>query len=79
MEGLIDLEIASEVERKVYLAFLKGLTQIKFQSQFKKEESIRQKNQQSADESQQHQTEESEVDLEYLYTNLFANTGIQGD
>ena len=52
MEGLIDLEIASEVERKVYLAFLKGLTQIKFQSQFKKEESIRQKNKQSADESQ---------------------------
>lgn len=79
MEGLIDLEIASEVERKVYLAFLKGLTQIKFQSQFKKEESIRQKNKQSADESQQQQTEETEVDLEYLYTNLFANTGIQGD
>ena len=38
MEGLIDLELAAEVERKVYLAFLKGLTQIKFRNQFKKEE-----------------------------------------
>lgn len=32
MEGLIDLELAGELERKTYLAFLKGLTQIKFQS-----------------------------------------------
>ena len=38
MEGLIDLELASEVERKVYLAFLKGLMQIKFRSQIKKEQ-----------------------------------------
>ncbi len=32
MEGLIDLELASEIERKIYLAFLKGLTQIKFRN-----------------------------------------------
>ena len=38
MEGLIDIEIASEVDRKIYLALLKGLTQIKFRNQFKKVE-----------------------------------------
>ena len=37
MEGLIDLEQASELDRKIYLAFLKGLTQIKFRAQFRKE------------------------------------------
>jgi len=36
MEGLIDLEIAGEIDRKFFLAFLKGLTQIKFKSQLKK-------------------------------------------
>ncbi len=72
MEGLIDLEIASEIERKIYLAFLKGLTQIKFRSQFKKESQAKQRT--SAEDQQQ--VEETEVDLEYLYTNLFANTGI---
>ena len=72
MEGLIDLEIASEIERKIYLAFLKGLTQIKFRSQFKKESQAKKR---MGGEDQQ-QIEEQEVDLEYLYTNLFANTGI---
>ena len=73
MEGLIDLELASEVERKVYLAFLKGLTQIKFRSQFKKVEQARHR---AATE----ENEEAEVvDLEYLYSNLFQNTSIQGD
>lgn len=32
MEGLIDLELATELDRKVYLAFLRGLTKIKFRS-----------------------------------------------
>ena len=36
MEGLIDLEIAGEIDRKFFLAFLKGLTQIKFKNQLKK-------------------------------------------
>ena len=56
MEGLIDLEIASELDKKFFLAFLKGLTQIKFRSQMKK----------SAQAGQDDQ-EEPEVDLEYLY------------
>ena len=41
MEGLIDLELASELDRKIYLAFLKGLTQIKFRSQIQMEEKMR--------------------------------------
>ena len=36
MEGLIDLELAGELERKIFLAFLKGMSQIKFRSQFRK-------------------------------------------
>ena len=67
MEGLIDIEIASEVDRKIYLALLKGLTQIKFRNQFKKVEKAKQRGaaaEEAADEG-------GEVDLEYLYTNLF--------
>ena len=36
MEGLIDLELAGEMDRKYFLAFLKGLTQIKFKKHFEK-------------------------------------------
>ena len=71
MEGLIDLELASEVERKVYLAFLKGLMQIKFRSQIKKEQQARQR------ASTTDEADETEfVDLEYLYSNLFASSSI---
>lgn len=62
MERLIDLELAGELERKVYLAFLKGLTQIKLRSQFKKEEQARlrghaqQEGQENAGEEQQEPT-----------------------
>ena len=67
MEGLIDLEIASELDKKYFLAFLKGLTQIKFKSQMKK-----------SGQSQEN-AEEPEVDLEYLYQNLFNDSSISGD
>ena len=66
MEGLIDLELAAEVERKVYLAFLKGLTQIKFRNQFKKLEQSKKKAATANDDP-----EDTDIDLEYLYTNLF--------
>ena len=36
MEGLIDLEIAGDLDRKIFLAFLKGLSQVKFKNQFAK-------------------------------------------
>mmetsp|Transcript_8255 Transcript_8255/g.11439 ORF Transcript_8255/g.11439 Transcript_8255/m.11439 type:complete len:158 (+) Transcript_8255:43-516(+) len=72
MEGLIDLELAAELDRKVYLAFLKGLTKIKFRSQFKKEEQAKQRA--GTDDA-----EEEDIDLEYLYTNLFGSSSIQGE
>ena len=74
MEGLIDLELAAELDRKVYLAFLRGLTKIKFRSQFRKEEQLRQRA--GAEEGAE---PEEEIDLEWIYTNLFGSTGIQGD
>ena len=36
MEGLTDLEMAGDLDRKYFLAFLKGLSQIKFKDAFKK-------------------------------------------
>ena len=75
MEGLIDLELASEVDRKIYLALLKGLTQIKFRNQFKKVEKAKQRGGTAA-AAEEAADEGGEVDLEYLYTNLFQNTSI---
>ena len=70
MEGLIDLEVASELDRKTFLAFLRGLSQIKFRSQFKKLEQAKSKTS-AADEG----VDENEVvDLEYLYTNLIGSS-----
>jgi len=66
MEGLIDLELASELDRKVFLAFLKGMTQIKFRGQFRK---VHQQQQErrggAADEAAEDEIEA--IDLEYLY------------
>ena len=36
VEGLIDLQMAGDLDRKHLLAFLKGLSQIKFKEAFKK-------------------------------------------
>ena len=43
MEGMIDLRGASSLERKFILAFLKGLTSIKYRDIFKKAEAEKQK------------------------------------
>ena len=43
MEGLIDLELAGDLDRKFFLAFLKGLTQIKFKSNFAKVQALKAK------------------------------------
>ena len=73
MEGLIDLEIAGDIDRKYFLAFLKGLTQIKYKSSFAKVQAakIKQRGNEGAED------DEDEVDLEYLYQNLFAQSSIQ--
>ena len=74
MEGLIDLELASELDRKIFLAFLKGMSQIKFRSQYHK---LNQQQQRSAAEEA---AEDTEIDLEYLYTNLFqGSTSLQSE
>ena len=74
MEGLIDLELASELDRKIFLAFLKGMSQIKFRSQYRK---LNQQQQRSAAEET---AEDTEIDLEYLYTNLFqGSTSLQSE
>ena len=80
MEGLIDLELASELERKTFLAFLKGLTQIKFQSQLRKVEQQRSHQSGSAAAEEAQDNEMASIDLEYLYTNLFqGSTGLQSE
>ena len=64
MEGLIDLEIVGEMDRKYFLAFLKGLTQIKLKANFEKvaASKAKQRGQDVAEAD-----EEDQVDLEYLY------------
>ena len=42
MEGVIDLKAADYLERKFVLAFLKGLTSIKYRDMFKKAEALKQ-------------------------------------
>ena len=74
MEGLIDLEIAGEMDRKYFLAFLKGLTQIKLKSNFAKVQAAKAKQRSAEDGAGE---EENQVDLEYLYQNLFQQSSIQ--
>ena len=71
MEGLIDLELAADLDRKFFLAFLKGLTQIKFKSQLAKVEQAH-----SRGQAQGEQEDGEHVDLPYLYENLFAQSSI---
>ena len=63
MEGLIDLEIAGDMDRKYFLAFLKGLTQIKYKTNFAKVHAakVKQRSHEGVED------EEDQVDLEYLY------------
>ena len=42
MEGVIDLRASDFLERKFVLAFLKGLTSIKYRDMFKKAEKLKQ-------------------------------------
>ena len=81
MEGLIDLELASELERKVFLAFLKGMTQIKFRNQLRKvEQQSRQRHGAAEDQNGKAEESETPIDLEYLYTNLFqGSTSLQSE
>ena len=82
MEGLIDLELAGELERKIFLAFLKGMSQIKFRSQFRKlhSSSTRKQHRVGGAAAEEPAEDESEsIDLEYLYTNLFQGTSLQSE
>ena len=58
--------MAGDLDRKYFLAFLKGLSQIKFKDAFKKVKDAK---------SNQHgntaEEEEEDVDLGFLYQNLF--------
>ena len=79
MEGLIDLELAGELERKIFLAFLKGMSQIKFRSQFRKLNSQKQHRASGAAADDAADDESETIDLEYLYTNLFQGTSLQSE
>ena len=60
MEGLISLDCAHELDRKYMIAFLKGLSEVKYRDYFVK-----------AKAAQNNQEEEEPMDLEFLYANLF--------
>ena len=64
MEGVIDLRGANSLERKFVLAFLKGLTSIKYRDVFKKQEAEKKKRDQT-------QEAEPDIDISFLYENLF--------
>lgn len=62
MEGLIDLELAGEIDRKYFLAFLKGLTQMRFRKHFEKVK---------LSKGLTDLQDEEPVDLNFLYQNFF--------
>ena len=64
MEGLIDLEMAGDLDRKYFLAFLKGLSTIKFKDAFKKVKEAKAKQYSG---SGQVEDDEEDVDLGFLY------------
>jgi hypothetical protein len=59
MENVINLEQASDMDRKYFLAFLKGLCQIKYKDIYTK---LKIKEGEQLD---------NQMDLEFLYSNLF--------
>jgi hypothetical protein len=65
MEGAIDLRAADFLERKFVLAFLKGLTSIKYRDMFKKALVLKQSKQGKVEE------QEPDIDVGFLYENLF--------
>ena len=64
MEGLTDLEMAGDLDRKYFLAFLKGLSQIKFKDAFKK---VKEANAKQYKGTGSAEDEEEDVDLGFLY------------
>ena len=68
MEGIISLESAHELDRKYMIAFLKGLSEVKYREYFAK-----------AKAAQANQEEEEPMDLEFLYTNLFDESVTSAD
>ena len=59
MDNLINLELAGDMDRKYFLAFLKGLCQIKYKDLYTK---LKIKEGEALD---------AQMDLEFLYSNLF--------
>jgi hypothetical protein len=59
MDNVINLEAASDLDRKYFLAFLKGLAQIKYKDLYTK---LKIKEGEALD---------AQMDLEFLYSNLF--------
>lgn len=59
MDNLINLELAGDLDRKYFLAFLKGLCQIKYKDLYTK---LKIKEGEALD---------TQMDLEFLYANLF--------
>ena len=68
MEGLIDLQMAGDLDRKYFLAFLKGLSQIKFKDSLHKVKEVKAK---QYGNTGQVEDDEEDVDLGFLYQNLF--------
>jgi len=73
MEGLIDLRGTNALERKFVLAFLKGLASIKYRDIFKRAEAEKRKGKQESTEA------EPEIDVSFLYENLFNPQEVQPD
>lgn len=59
MENVIDLNAASDLERKYFLAFLKSLASIRYRGLFEKLAAA------NKEEAPEH------MDLDFLYSNLF--------
>ncbi|MFO0116679.1 MAG: hypothetical protein ACK521_03380, partial [bacterium] len=73
MEGMIDLRGVNALERKFVLAFLKGLASIKYRDIFKRAEAEKMKGKTENAEA------EPDIDVSFLYENLFGPQDITPD
>ena len=67
MESSVNLEAAGEIDRKYFLAFLKGLAQIKYKDLYSK---LR---------AREGETSEQVIELEVLYQDLFDPNSFPAD
>jgi len=84
MENVLSFDAAGDLDRKYFLAFLKGLSAIKYKDLFDKVKAAKlaqrqKKGLSGADGAEEGAEEDESMDLEFLYGNLFEPASISPD